>query len=144
MLQEAAQGPAQARWHHAVESAEAAGVLDGAWCWSLPAVVDARSRLVYRGLRERGRGKPLTVEQLKADAACRRIILKALPQYAQWTHLHDHLVEAHSETIPHSWAGFVRLLERLGFQARGDGYGPEDYDRLRLPPLTARDFSPRI
>ena len=91
--------------------AEKEGVLRSPWCWNLEAVAKARERVAF--VRIFGPpGRPRTDEQLMRDHEWQKIILAALPGHPKWQSLFYQARRADPK-LPQSWAGFLKLLDRL-------------------------------
>jgi len=118
--------PGENYFRKMVALAEANGVLQSPWCWNLDAIAAARERLKRRAPP----GKPPTGEQFKRDQTARLAVLAALPKHSKWESLHRDL--AGTNEIPRSWAGFIKLLDRINIPRRDRETAPP---HKRMSPL---------
>ncbi len=76
-------------------------------------VRDAVERLAHERLF-RQPGRPRTIEAGQRDERARALILSLCPEHDKWMSLHAAAREREPACIPGSWAGFIKLLDRLG------------------------------
>jgi hypothetical protein len=116
--------PGENHFQKMVALAEAAGALQSPWCWNLDALTAARERLKRRAPP----GKPPTGSQFKRDQTARLAVLAALPKHIKWESLHREL--AGTNEIPRSWAGFIKLLDRIDIPRRDRETSPPPYRKM--------------
>jgi hypothetical protein len=105
------QDPIAKRFLKLAALADSEGLLDSPKYSDLAPVQAARARLQV--LKNHARpGRPLTVAQLKRDYDACDVVVEALPAHQKWETLYQELRDKPS--IPKSWAGFLKLLDRLG------------------------------
>jgi hypothetical protein len=132
------QDPSAARFLKVAQLAANEGVLDSPKYSSLAAVqaADARVKVLKRFASP---GRPRKATQFYEDREARKVIVAALPAHHKWKILHQRI--RHDPLIPNSWAGFLKLLDRLHFSRKETPLSLAYEMNLVLGPRAPRSLS---